>query len=277
MFKKKKTTTPASPVKKAGIVKKAERRFFSLFNDKSRLRRTILTSMMLTVPAMMLTDHEDPSAQRGSQGAEHVQQYRSEISQITREGNTIRISGDGTVAASDAQRAQALEARAEALAARLAGDAQISEQDAQQLTRMFLRDINNPVFGKELRQMLDSLADNSAFLNEARERLSTGQNASPGAERIIDKASAMNSSDFTYSYMYHYFLMMMLLETAVMGLLRRGSKRDDKLKKEELIEDFSERAAQIRAMLTPKGQTPPTPAQAPVKPKQGKTGSTGPH
>ena len=287
MFKKKKQQEP-NGIKKAGPFKRMERRFFNIFNDKGRKKSVVLLGVLAYLPAMTIAEmqKEDPNTQRQNGGAEQVQQYRSEISQITRDGNTITINSDGTIARGDAERAMQIEARTMDLAARLANDTKISEQDALELTRQFMRDMNDPVISRELRQVLGVMGASTAFLEEARAHL-TNLPADQGARanQIISTAASMQADDSLYGYLLNYLMFFMLFQTGAEALLRRGTRRDDKLKKDELIENFSERAAQIRAMLTPKGQDPraaETPAAAPAEKPAAKskankrTGSSGP-
>ncbi len=290
MFKKKKQQQPPQPagLKKAGPLKRAERRFFNIFNDKSRKRRIVLLGMLAYLPAMTIAEmqKEDPSATRQAGGTEQVQQYRSEIGQITRDSNTITIGKDGTIVRGDSARAQMIEARTMDLAARLANDTKISEKDAQELTRMFLRDMNDPVISRDLARILSTMSASSAFLEEARANL-TNMSTDRGerAGQIISAAAEMKGDDSLYGYLFNYLIFFMLFQTGAEALLRRGSRRDDKLKKEEMTENFAERAAQIRAMLAPKGQEPraaETPLPAPATKKTAtrkpsrRTGSTGP-
>ncbi len=263
MSKKKKTTQPVPPVHKAGPLKKAERRFFNVFNDKGNWRRLMLTSVMISVPASLITGDKDPSTIATPEGAEHVVQYQSEISRLARDSHTLRISSADTAAG--AFDAKAFDATATMLAARLATDAQISEKDAQQLASMFLQDINDPVIGPELRRVIEGIADNGAFLEEARARA-----PSASTQQIVSSAATLNARDHLSRYMYNYFILLLFFETTLTGILRRASRRDDKLKQEKMIEDFSDRAAQVRAMLTPKGQAPRAPEPPITTPPQKK-------
>ena len=284
MFKKKKPQAQPNGIQKAGPFKRMERRFFNFFNDKSRKRRVVLLGVLAYVPAMTIAElqKEDPSTHRQAGGAEQVQQYRSEIGQITRDGNTITINSDGTVAQADAQRALEIEARTMALAARLANDTKISEQDAQELTRMFLRDMKDPVISRELANILSMMSASGAFFDEARAHIQNlPADEGERANQIIGTAASMTASDNLYEYLFNYMIFFIMFQSGASILLRRGSQRDDKLKKEELVENFSERAAQIRAMLTPKGQEPRAPQTPAPAPKQSttaskRTGSTGP-
>lgn len=262
MSKNKKNASPVPPAHKAGPLKKAERRFFNVFNDKGSWKRLMLTGV-ISVPAALILPNRAPSTTVTPEGAEHVVQYQSEISRLARDSHTLRISSaDTAVGAFDAK---AFDATATMLAARLATDAQISEKDAQQLARMFLQDINDPVIGPELRRVIEGIADNGAFLEEARAKA-----PSASTQQIVSSAAKLNRWDRLSEYMHIYICMLLFFEATLTGILRRGSRRDDKLKQEKMIEDFSDRAAQVRAMLTPKGQAPRAPEPPITTPPQKK-------
>lgn len=267
MFKKKKTgTTQGNEIKKAGPIKRAERRFFHFFNDKGRKRRVILMGVLAYFPAATMADmqKEDPSTQRGANGAAQVEQYRGDIGRIAQGTNTITISGDGTVVSTDSERALQIEAQAMVLAARLVNDTNISERDAQMLARQFLRDINDPAISRELRQIFGTISNSSAFLADARAEVRTNPNLSADegarANQIIAKAASLSAEDNNlYRYFMNYLIFFMVFQSAAEALLRRGSRRDDKLKGEERVELLSDKIAELKASLTPKGQAEATP------------------
>ncbi len=276
-----KTDTPAQapvPPKPPGFFKRMERRFFNVFNDKSSKRRKNAMRLMLLPAALGVAGywHDDPSKIRGSGGAEQVEQYRRDIHQIAMDSRAFAITPDGYVVRGDVKALVDLDNRMKALATQLALDARISEQDALDLTRQFIRDINDPVVGKQLRETLEALSENAAFLDDARKALARqgvdhGNNGMQAAE-VLDKADSKGTSDYLSDLLIAYLLLKVLFGDNVMNMLRRGSRRDDQLKKEERAEIILDNAAKIRAMLTPKGETPPPadvppPPPAPVKKK----------
>lgn len=270
MFKKKKPgTSQSNEIQKAGPFKRAERRFFHFFNDKGRKRRVILMGVLAYFPAATMADmqKEDPSTQRGANGAAQVEQYRGDFGRIARGTNTITISSDGTVVRTDSARALQLEAQAMELAARLVNDTNISERDAQMLARQFLRDINDPAISRELRQIFGTIGNSSAFLNEARAEIRNNPALSGDqgerANQVIAKAASLSAEDNDlFRYFFNYLIFFMVFQSGAEALLRRGSRRDDKLKGEARVEILSDKIAELKASLTPKGQAEAAPAPA---------------
>ncbi len=279
MFKKKKKTAeqqPANPQKnKPGVLKRAERRFFQIFNDKSRKRHKVLMAALLAPPALLMAQvwHNDPSSERQQGGAEQVQHYSHEIHQLAQETRAFAITPEGAVVRGDAAQLVALDKRVEALAQRLALDANISERDARDLTRQFLREINSPVVGPQLREMLSVLVDNAAYLEEARNSLkradTTNGAAAPTAAEVVAKADSKNDRDYFYDFLFAFFWVNLIFGDNFRSLLKRATRRNEKLQHEEKKEQFVDHVAELRAMLTPKGATPPAapaPAATPQAP-----------
>ena len=273
MFNKKKKPaekkpSALTPPQKAGVLKRAERALFKVFNQKSRRRHKVLMALLLTPPALGVATfwHNDPSSERQQGGAEQVQQYTREISEIARDTRAFAITPEGAVVRGDAAQLVALDNRIQALAPRLALDTKISEQDALDLTRQFMRDINSPIVGPQLRAMLGDLVDNAAYLEEARRSLerSGATENHPGmrAADVLAKADQKDRWDFIYDFLLGFFFMNMVLGDNFRSLLARAGRRNEKLQHEEKKEQFVDHVAELRAMLTPKGATPPAPAKS---------------
>lgn len=289
--KKKKTTEQQQAQRKAGPIKRAERAIFKIFNDKSRKRHKVMMAALLAPPALMMAQfwHQDPSTERQTGGAEQVQQYTREISQLAQEIRAFAITPQGVVVRGDAAQLVALDNRIEALAHRLALDTKISEQDALNLTRQFMREINSPIVGPQLREMLKEITDNAAYLEEARRTLSrqgvNHNHEGMQASEVVATADGKNTRDYMYDFLLAFLWANLIFGDNFRSLLRRASKRNEKLQHEEKKEQFVDHVAELRAMLTPKGQEPrpaATPLPAPEskkpatrKPSRG-TGSTGP-
>lgn len=268
MFKKKKKPTEkqrsaTAPIAKAGPLKRAERALFKVFNAKSRRRHKVMMALLLTPPALGVATfwHNDPSTERQTGGTEQVQQYTREIGEIARDTRAFAISPDGAVVRGDAAQLVALDNRIQALAQRLALDTKISEQDALDLTRQFMRDINSPVVGPQLRAMLADLVDDAAYLEEARHSLErrgvNHDHPAMQAAEVLSRADHKSDMDFLYDFLIGFFFMNMMLGDNFRNLLTRATRRSEKLQHEEKKEQFVDHLAELRAMLTPKGTTPP--------------------
>lgn len=279
MFKKKMKKKPAEKqptglpsLPKAGPLKRAERALFKVFNAKSRRRHKVMMALLLTPPALGVATfwHNDPSTERQTGGTEQVQQYTREIGEIARDSRAFAITPDGAVVRGDAAQLVALDNRIQALAQRLALDTKISEQDALDLTRQFMRDINSPVVGPQLRAMLADLVDDAAYLEEARRSLERRgvSHDHPGmqAAEVLAKADRKSNIDFLYDFLIGFFFMNMVLGDNFRNLLTRATRRSEKLQHEEKKEQFVDHLTELRAMLAPKGTTPPAAGKTDIPP-----------
>lgn len=276
-MKKKKPEPPAATaVPKAGLYKRIERRFFKIFNDKTAKRRKALLTLMLIPSAFGMSHvwHDDPSTDRQAGGAEQVRDYTQEISQIARDTKAFAITPDGVVVRGDAAQLVALDKRIQALANQLVLDTKISEQDALDLTRQFMREINSPVVGPQLLETLSALTENAAFIQDARDALirSGATQDHPGmrAAQILNEADNQSDGDYFYDFLIGFLLMKLLFGDNLLAMIRRGSRRNDVLQRQEDKEIYTDRLIELREMLKPKTtaqQSPTKPTTPPQPPK----------
>ena len=145
--------TEPRPIKKAGVVKKMERRLLRHFNNPNGAG--MVSGTFLTIGAGFLAigavADKDPAREQGVNGTVYAQQYRAEAEQIVRDAHTIRLVSDGEslrVADEDRARAAAIDARASDLTRRIAFNMQVSESNVGSITHYMLRqnqqDLGNP-------------------------------------------------------------------------------------------------------------------------------------
>lgn len=256
---KKKPKTAAKP-RKDGPLKGVQRGFFHLFNDKRPLTRTLFVGMMASVPAvgMVGMSQERPSDVRGPNGAAAAAAYSQEFNTLARDSHTVRISNEQSIL---------LEARAMELAARLSLDANISERDAVRISRTFLRDMQDDRFSGFIRQTYRDFADKGQFLEEARADAMKNQgygrlDEGDRANLVVGELHQLPAHDYGDFLMY-YFIFFSSMQGVALGLLRRGTKRDNELKQEKRNDAFASHKSELADLLAPKGAATPRPPQPP--------------
>lgn len=252
-------TFPPRPAR-AGIAKRLQRRFFAVFNDKAQKRRMRITSALaLPVAVFFGQVHEPPSQAREDGGAAKVWELQQQIQDLARSSHSQEF------------RANSNEARVESelVAIALMYDHRISEYDAQQLARKFLREVKDPAFNAFAHEVIQSIGKDAYYLQNARENL-LGTDAYKklpnGTEQMRAVMNEMEDGEPLWleaaRSLQLYFILFVIFEMGTRGLFRRGSRRDDKLKQEERAELVHDAAAKLKELLAPKGNTTsPTPPQ----------------
>ncbi len=245
MFGKKKDPLAAKP--KAPLAKKAERGFFHIFNNKSKARRVAFVGVLAWLPAWggTMVMQETPDTKRGADGAAQVQKYESDISRIAQNSQTTTTLAAARIDSAD-------------LVKRLVEDTSLSEQDAEDLARRFLNDVETGNIDPSVVRMMRSLYLNTEYLEEARVAVANSTSDVNIADRVIstlEKADDMNDSDYWYRFFLTYVFIFPAMQAGVNAMLRRGARRDDELKKEETREIAQDKIRDIRDMLTPRSQS----------------------
>lgn len=260
MWKKKPKAPQDKPARKGGPVKALQRGFFHLFNDKRPLTRTLFVGMMASVPAagMVGLSQEHPSDARGPNGAAAAAAYSAQFNTLARDSHTVRISNEQSIM---------LEARAMELAARLSLDTNISEQDAVRISRAFLRDMQDDRFSDFIRQTYRDFADKGQFLEEARADALKNQgygrmDAGDRANLVVGELHQMPAHEYG-DFMMYYFIFFSSMQGVALGLLRRGTKRDNQLKQEKRNDTFASHKNELADLLAPKGASTPRPPAPP--------------
>lgn len=258
MFWKKKDQ-PADKKPSRSLRKKAERRFFHVFNNKSKARRVVFVGILAWFPAYggTLLMQDVPDTERKPDSAEKVQQY---------EGDIRRIAANSR----DAATAVTVNIDGVELAKRLALDTGISEQDARLLARQFLRDVESGNINPSLMRVMRGIESNAAFLDEARAEIDAASSGGNDAARVIDilkEANKMDNDSYWYRFFIAYVFLFPAMQSGVNTMLRRGARRDDELKQEERREVIEDKVRDIRDMMAPKSPLPKPPAKKGNGPK----------
>lgn len=263
MFKKKKTTQSSenSPLK-AGILKRAERRFFKFFNYESGETQLLSVVMLVAVPSIGISYalQKNPSNQAAPDGAAHVQRHMIEAFRIARDSRAFAMTPEGVVVHGNPLELAKLDRRIGFLADQLVLDHKISEQDAQNVASYLMQEINKNTVDPDMRDKLISLIDNAALLEETRQDLPYGSRSFESAKgqapisaaEILSQANNHQHSRFLLSQVISMMLLTFLIGPRLPPLLKTGSRRNNRLQQEQTREIYSQHMAQLRDMLKPK-------------------------
>ncbi len=238
------TDKPAK--KKPGIAKKAERKFFHYFNDKSKGRRAVFMGMLAVAPTYFVSGvfNEDASTQRANNQTAVVsmQNYEREIDGLTRVTPTAPAS--------------TVEQRATDLATRVILDRNLSENDKYRLSVRFLERTNMPESSTaeslfERAAVRAPYIQNNLSVSYNDPRL-TGVSNVDKAKHVLNESFMSSLYDKGSDYFIAYFLFFSFFELRARRVLQKGREKDDKLKQEVRTETAEEKLARLKELITPK-------------------------
>lgn len=244
--------TDKSAKKKPSIAKKAERKFFHYFNDKSKGRRAVFLGVLAVAPTAVVSGilfNEDPSTQRANNQAAVVsmQNYQREIDSLA----TPRIP------------AAQLEQRAANLAANIVLDRNLSENDKYNLSVRFQERTNLPE-SSIAESLMERLESRAAYTSgEVKVTYSDPKfkdsNNTAKAQYVLTEAGFNSLIDKIGDFGLAYFIFFSFFKLRARRVLQKGREKDDKLKQEVRTETAEEKLARLKELITPKANNGPKP------------------
>lgn len=277
--------TEPRPIKKAGTVKKIERKLLRHFNNPNGAG--MVSGTFLTIGAGFLAigavADKDSSHAQGVNGSVYAQQYRAEAEQIVRDAHTIRLVGDGEnlrVADEDRARAAAIDARASDLTRRIAFNMTVSESNVGSITHYMLRQnqqdlsnprifFNSPVISSETRNNMRRTMLRNEYRDEAMAELRQNGTVAPTPENLQRLNGIAGDMDDTRMGIIVAALFLGI-PIGGTGLLMTGqhfaARRLRRIDQQERTEKLDDLTKTIKQTITPKANVHVSFGKAPKKP-----------